>query len=492
MALFGPDRGDYAPHEVPQGFGGKDPSGHLVGIPGGDAGVYKTVEGMIAFTRTAMVDPNIRELAISIIRSCKVKDFACEAKAIFEWVQHNIRWTRDIYQVETLQSPQRTIEWGGGDCLPAGTLILKHDYSMVPIEQIVPGDVIIGGTGPTRVEATAAKGRKPVIEFLLSNGGHPQMTVEHKVHIQRGKKKLEVAAGDVVVGDRIEMLESLPFGTVGDDPSMFYIEGLYVADGWKEDYRFCISGQDGCPKEEQKREVQTILEARGYKTRWNRKYIAVNSSELATQLQECGTHARYKKCRRLDLNKECLAELYRGLQADSGMNRKTQVFSSTSYELALQYRIILRLFGVGCSIHRVDKHGGFGKHPIYRVTERRGGVVNGPWKVVKVKAIKPVDGMPYVHDLQTTSGTIYLPESDWVVSNCDDLSMVVASLLLSVGLGPVRFKVIAANPDQPQEYSHVYLQVQIGKSWISLDPSPPGVGFGWEHPERFREETFPV
>ena len=103
--------------------------------------------------------------------------------------------------------------------MPAGTLILKHDYSMVPIEQIVPGDVIIGGTGPTRVEATAAKGRKPVIEFLLSNGGHPQMTAEHKVHIQRGKKKLEMAAGDVVVGDRIEVLESLPLAPLGTTPA---------------------------------------------------------------------------------------------------------------------------------------------------------------------------------------------------------------------------------------------------------------------------------
>lgn len=72
--------------------------------------------------------------------------------------------------------------------------------------------------------------------------------------------------------------------------------------------------------------------------------------------------------------------------------------------------------------------------------------------------------------------------------DCDDLSTLLASLGVSIGL-ETRFKAIASNPDFKQDFSHVYLQFKIGDQWISAEPSIKGVPLGWESPTIFRTMT---
>lgn len=73
--------------------------------------------------------------------------------------------------------------------------------------------------------------------------------------------------------------------------------------------------------------------------------------------------------------------------------------------------------------------------------------------------------------------------------DCDDLTVCLGSMLMALGHGPVRFVVVAADADRPDEFSHVYCWVrhsegkavdpEDGSHWIPLDPtvSKP---FGWE------------
>jgi len=44
------------------------------------------------------------------------KDRFGEIRALFEWVRRNIRYTRDIFQVETLHTARRMLELRAGDC----------------------------------------------------------------------------------------------------------------------------------------------------------------------------------------------------------------------------------------------------------------------------------------------------------------------------------------------------------------------------------------
>ncbi len=47
---------------------------------------------------------------------CSPKDYLGEIQALFEWVQKNVRYTKDPYRVEVLHSARRMLELRAGDC----------------------------------------------------------------------------------------------------------------------------------------------------------------------------------------------------------------------------------------------------------------------------------------------------------------------------------------------------------------------------------------
>ncbi len=61
-------------------------------------------------------DPEIRELAVRIVSSCKGKDYRCEAETLHRWVQDNIRYVRDPMGVERFATANRTLQERAGDC----------------------------------------------------------------------------------------------------------------------------------------------------------------------------------------------------------------------------------------------------------------------------------------------------------------------------------------------------------------------------------------
>lgn len=61
-------------------------------------------------------DPEIRELAVRIVSSCKGKDYRCEAETLHRWVQDNIRYVKDPMGVERFATANRTFQERAGDC----------------------------------------------------------------------------------------------------------------------------------------------------------------------------------------------------------------------------------------------------------------------------------------------------------------------------------------------------------------------------------------
>jgi len=84
----------------------------------GDPGVEQTIRAMRRLIQRGRTEPEIRELAAKILRSRGVSAFNWdgEARAIYEWVRKNIRFTRDVYSHETLTAPADTVRLGIGDC----------------------------------------------------------------------------------------------------------------------------------------------------------------------------------------------------------------------------------------------------------------------------------------------------------------------------------------------------------------------------------------
>jgi transglutaminase-like putative cysteine protease len=44
------------------------------------------------------------------------RDWWGEVKTLFGAIRKNVRYVRDIHNIDTFQSPKRTLEFGGGDC----------------------------------------------------------------------------------------------------------------------------------------------------------------------------------------------------------------------------------------------------------------------------------------------------------------------------------------------------------------------------------------
>lgn len=61
-------------------------------------------------------DPTLRRIGLMVTQHCNARDDMCELKAIFDFVQRNIRYTGDITGKDTFQSALRTLQFGGGDC----------------------------------------------------------------------------------------------------------------------------------------------------------------------------------------------------------------------------------------------------------------------------------------------------------------------------------------------------------------------------------------
>ena len=65
---------------------------------------------------------------------CSARDEMCELTAIWNFWVLNVRYLQDSIGQDTYQTLRATLEAGGGDCFPEGTLVLRDDGLFVPIE----------------------------------------------------------------------------------------------------------------------------------------------------------------------------------------------------------------------------------------------------------------------------------------------------------------------------------------------------------------------
>lgn len=95
----------------------------LVTLAGGRAGVAQTLRIMRQLARAAKVNIAVRMKALQIVAGLEPKDWRGEVAAVHAFVRDQIRYVRDIEGVETLQTPDKTLEFGQGDCDDKSTLL---------------------------------------------------------------------------------------------------------------------------------------------------------------------------------------------------------------------------------------------------------------------------------------------------------------------------------------------------------------------------------
>jgi hypothetical protein len=76
--------------------------------------------------------------------------------------------------------------------------------------------------------------------------------------------------------------------------------------------------------------------------------------------------------------------------------------------------------------------------------------------------------------------------------DCDDIAMLLGAFLLAVGY-PARLITVSANPTQPQDFSHVYVEGEVpagSGNWVPMDAARIDSQFGVEPPSYFRKRAW--
>lgn len=87
-------------------------------MPKGYLGTRRTVAHIKGLVRAGAKDFYVRQKAIDILLAGRVpsKDSLAEIASLFQWVQQNVRYTKDPFRVEALHSAPRMLELRAGDC----------------------------------------------------------------------------------------------------------------------------------------------------------------------------------------------------------------------------------------------------------------------------------------------------------------------------------------------------------------------------------------
>lgn len=101
---------------TPQFEGLGELSGRLFPMSNGQAGVFETAGLMRQLINSYKTDIAIRTAAANAIFLQPEKDDYAEVEAIFNWVRDHVRYVRDVNGVETITTPDRTLELMYGDC----------------------------------------------------------------------------------------------------------------------------------------------------------------------------------------------------------------------------------------------------------------------------------------------------------------------------------------------------------------------------------------
>lgn len=97
--------------------------GYLGLIPSGAAGIRSTLHIMRAMVRANKKNLVLRDVAARQFIGLAHKDFRGQVSRLFEFVRRNVRYVRDIHGVETVQTPEKTLELGYGDCDDSSVLL---------------------------------------------------------------------------------------------------------------------------------------------------------------------------------------------------------------------------------------------------------------------------------------------------------------------------------------------------------------------------------
>jgi len=139
------------------------PKVRIVRVPKGPPGTIASARLIASLIREGARDFYVRQKAIEIFREAGARpnDRVGDVLSLVHWVGTNIRYTRDIFRVELLQTARRMLELRAGDC---------DDMT------ILLGAMLLATGHPVRIALTGFRPTKPHVYSHI----YPEVNVKGK------------------------------------------------------------------------------------------------------------------------------------------------------------------------------------------------------------------------------------------------------------------------------------------------------------------------
>ena len=85
-------------------------------LPEGEAGVRVTLQIMVQVVLQYRCSAGVRYAAQELVRNCNSRDSVCQITVCHAYVRDKIAYLPDIRNVETIQTPDYTLQMMSGDC----------------------------------------------------------------------------------------------------------------------------------------------------------------------------------------------------------------------------------------------------------------------------------------------------------------------------------------------------------------------------------------
>lgn len=481
-------------------------------------------------------DPAIRALALDLVRGTPQhgpESELAEVSRIFWFVKNTIEYRQDPHQHDLYSTASRTLQTRSGDCFTLDTpVIVKAKASgcyeiksLASLETSWPAyealtyDFSATGWVFKPITAWTFKGVREVFESHLSNGPRFRHTADHSVWWWDGQSSYKKVVEDQlsrrlednrVDRKRVLIASKIPaLGNVDVSESHAYLSGIFAAEGFSDGSHVRIAQDKKDIRARIEKHLANVGANYSASSREHNAYYNIKECNLKSWLRAQGSNSfnmsfgadilgASEESIRVAYEAYCDGDGYRPPEGALLFNRVNCIASTSSDKLAAEISLMLMILGEPWHDYLQENHMGAGKRPIHRISNWSKNTRSGKHGIPELPGVaySTLKSMVYcgqeaVCDITVADTHNFVLGNGMIVHNCDDHTIVTASLLGNLGYVPGA-KVISPDGNNWHIYAVTALYPRHDPSaptarYIALDTTQTNSYPGWEPPKQFHK-----
>lgn len=390
-------------------------------------------------------------------------DYIKTPQDIEDWlIKEGFQYIPDKTKEDEWKPPEKTVKDKGGDCVSENQKIWTKD-GIKSAKDITYNDFLLSYDFKNKVYSYKPilkiwyKGKKKIFRIHFRNGTYIDVTNKHKLLIKKGDsyiiEQVKNLKLDLEIKIRVPIFKKLPY-IVKDNKyfseDLCYVIGHYLAEGYKDKKHVRTCGME-CIKD-----IVPILKRNNipYSIYYNKKGLPIITflkSEFKDYLKRIKNNSLDMKLTEelLNLPENKLEKIIEGFLLGDGhyndfdfkdktlTRNKEYTLSTSSLTFTQDLQTMGLKIGKPFHIWKQEKHGGLGKHPIWRVTYNPKSWFSKEYgysflSEVSIKFIEELS-IENTYDFMIQDNHNFVCENGVIVHNCEDYAILADYILEDLG-----------------------------------------------------------